>query len=275
MSHEERYFDEQASTTRLTRDFIVIRLRERVDLDSELHIANMRTQIGGTYRVAWINTRAELGVYSVGLELLEPEGEIWEANSIPEVPETGDAAPVVQLACERCHQKVATPLPEAENTSLGEGFSITRPCETCKATTCWVYTDETTFAAEATPQEETTPGAEATARTDASAPKPAGALNEQRLKGRAPIRLAVKIIRTKYGRPTVDISETVNVSRSGIYFITNQGYEVGETLEVILPYRPDSVDIPVPARVVRHDECPGTHKKCVAIQLISGTTTKP
>ena len=135
MSHEERFFDEQTSTTRVTQDFIVIRLREQVDLDSELHIANMRTQIGGTYRVAWINTRAEQDLYSVGLELLDPEGEIWEPDSIPEVPETEDAAPVVLLECQRCHQRVSTPLPEAETTSLGEGFTIARPCDTCKATT--------------------------------------------------------------------------------------------------------------------------------------------
>ena len=81
-------------------------------------------------------------------------------------------------------------------------------------------------------------------------------LKDQRLKGRAPIHLAIKIIRTKYGMPTFDICETINVSRTGVYFTTEQGYEVGETVEVILPYHPDSVAIPVQARVVRQDGAP-------------------
>jgi hypothetical protein len=267
MSHEERYFDEQTSTTRVTQDFIVIRLSTRVALEIELHVLNMRTQIGGTYRVAWINTRAEQGFYSVGLELLDPEGEIWEADSIPEGLETGEAAPVVLLECQRCHRRASTPLPEAETASLGEGFTIARPCDTCKATTGWVYCVERPLAAEAARQEEMAPA-------DASTPTSAESSKDQRQKGRAPIQLKIKIIRTKYGSATFDICETLNVSRTGLYFTTKQAYDVGETLEVILPYHLDSLAIPVQARVVRQDDLRGTYQKRVAIQLTSGAITK-
>jgi hypothetical protein len=268
MSHEQRYFDELTSTTRLTQDFIVIRLRGRVDPDAELHIMNMRTQIGGTYRVAWINTRAEQDFHAVGLELVDPEGEIWEPDSIPEGQETGDAAPVVLLECQRCHQTVSTSVPEAETESVGEGFTIARSCESCKATTEWVYT------VEKPPAKEAPPAAEAPAQADASAQESAESVREQRLKGRAPISLVIKIIRTKYRPPAIDICNTINVSRTGVYFATEQGYEVGELLEVILPYHPDSMEIPVQARVVRLDRRPGSVQSHVAIQLTSGATTK-
>ena len=265
MSHEHRFFDELASTTRLTQEFIVIHLHDQVDLDSELHITNMRTQIGGTYRVAWIYTRAEQDFHSVGLELLDPEGEIWEPDSIPDGPETEDAAPVVQLECQRCHQRVSTQVPEADTESLSEGFSIARPCDTCKATTGWAYAIEKPPAAEAPHQEET-------ASAGASTRKSAETIKEQRQKGRAPIKLAIKIIRNKYGSVVFDIGETINVSRTGVYFATEQSYEVGGTVKVIMPYHPDSVAIPVQARVVRQDEPPGTYQKRVAIHLTSGAT---
>ena len=269
LTHEPRYFDERTSTTRLTQDFIVIRLRVRVDLDAELHVTNMRTRIGGTYRVAWINTRAEQGRYSVGLELLDSEGEIWEPDLIPDDSETAHDAPEILLECQRCHQRVSNVVSEADTDSLGEGFTIARPCDTCKATTGWVYTVEAPPAVEAPPQKEAPSAGEATASADASAQKSAEFSKEQRQKGRAPIRLMVKIIRTKYGRDVFDICETINVSRTGVYFTTEQGYEVGEDLKIILPYHPDSIAIPVPARVVRQYERPGTGKKRVAIQLTS------
>jgi hypothetical protein len=226
----------------------------------------MRNQIGGTYRVAWINTRAEQGFHSVGLELLHAEGEIWEPDLIPDGPEMGDA-PIALLECQRCHQRISTPVPEAETESLSEGFTIARPCDTCKATTGWIYAVEKPHAAEAPPHDEPAPA-------DASAQKSAESTKDQRLKGRAPLRLAIKIIRNKYGSLVFDIGETINVSRTGVYFATDQSYEVGGTVKVIMPYHPDSVAIPVQARVVRQDERPGTDQKCVAIQLTSGATTE-
>jgi Tfp pilus assembly protein PilZ len=269
MTQEQRYFDEQTSTTRLTQDFIVIRLRARVDLDAELHVTNMRTQIGGTYRVAWINTRAEQGRYPVGLELLDSEGEIWEPDSIPDDSETAHDAPAVLLECQRCRNRVSTVVSEAETDSLGEGFTIACPCDTCKATTGWVYSVEAPPAVDAPSHEEAPSVVEAAASADASAQQTAESSKDQRQKGRAPIRLVIKIIRTKYGLDVFDICETINVSRTGVYFTTEQGYEVGENLEIILPYHPDSMAIPVPARVVRQDERPGTYQKRVAIRLTS------
>jgi hypothetical protein len=274
MSQEHRFFDEQTSTTRVTPEFIVIRLRGQVDLDSELHITNMRTQVGGTYRVAWTNTRPEEGLYSLGLELLDPEGEIWEPDSIPESQETGDEAPAVSLQCQRCSGKVSIPVPEAETESLREGFIISRHCDTCKSTTGWIYVVGEPPAPEAPSpaagiQEASPPGG-ATEATGAPLTKSGGI--EHRDKGRAPIRMAIKIMRNKYGRNLSDICETINVSRTGVYFASEQNYDQGEAVEVILPYHPDSVAIPIPARVVRLDKSPGSYQKRVAVHLTFGET---
>jgi Tfp pilus assembly protein PilZ len=83
--------------------------------------------------------------------------------------------------------------------------------------------------------------------------------------------MAVKIVRNKYGHELSDICETINVSRTGLYFTTHQGYDVGEDVRVILPYHPDSMAIPVPARVVRREERAGTYRKGVAVHLAFGS----
>ena len=72
------------------------------------------------------------------------------------------------------------------------------------------------------------------------------------------------------GRRAHDICETINISRTGAYFGTHKYYELGEIVDVILPYHPDSLQIPVKARVMRVDEVPGTYDKRVAIHLLSG-----
>ena len=271
LSHDQRYFDELTSTTRVTKDFIVIRARERVDLDSELHVTNMRTQVGGTYRVAWINTRPQDDRYAVGLELLDPEGEIWEADSIPSDDDLVDARPVAPLECSRCYQRAAIPLSEVEAEALNEGLLIARHCDTCKATTNWAFYLEKAPAVEAGPEEMQNAAPEG-AQAAAPEPAPAASGMDLRKKGRAPIRLTIKVIRSKYGLNVFDVCETINVSRTGVYFITEQGYEIGENLEIVLPYHPDSMAIPVSAVVVRQDSRPGVYQKQVAIRFNPGGT---
>jgi Tfp pilus assembly protein PilZ len=220
--------------------------------------------------VTWINICAEQGFHSVGLKLLDPECGIWEPGSIPDTAPIGAGPPTALLECQRCHQRLSTPVPEADTESLREGFMITRRCDSCKTSTAWGFRREEPAATEPPPQAATAPAPEATAATPAQ--KRGGVEKDQRRKGRAPIKMLVKIIRLKDGKSLFDVRETINISRTGVYFATNQGYEVGEKVEVILPYHPDSVAIPVQGRVVRQDERKETLQKGVAIHLISGTT---
>ncbi len=261
MSHEHRFFDELASTSRLTPEFIVIRLQEKVDPDVELHVTNMRTQVGGTYRVAWINARSVGGPYAVGLELLDREGEIWEPDSFPTGMESPLGPPVALLECLLCHQKISTPLPEVEAECLGEGFTIARHCDSCRATTSWIFSVEK-------PHAEVPQRMESTLAHSARQ-KTGNFFREQRLKGRAPIRMPIKTIRHRSGAMVFDVGETINVSRTGVYFATDQTYEVGGSVKIVMPYQPDGVDIAVPARVVRQDEPQGATRKRVAVHLTS------
>ena len=265
MSQQQRYFDIQTITTRVTPDFIVVLIGEAVELDSELHVTNLGTQIGGTYRVAWTSPYLEEGSYRAGLELLDPDGEIWEPGALFGPAEGSEgAAPTACLECRRCATRISTEVLEAEPAALAEGFTLSRHCDSCKATTAWAFCAEKPPAAE-TQSESTDIASQAPA--DAA---PGGGRRENREKGRAPIKMGIKISRTKWGTPSHDLCETINVSRTGAYFGTHKYYELGEIVDVILPYHPDSVQIPVKARVMRVDEVPGTYDKRVAIHLLSG-----
>jgi len=88
-----------------------------------------------------------------------------------------------------------------------------------------------------------------------------------RAKGRVPLKLPIKVIRHAYGTKLEDVSETINISRSGAYFESSQNYTVGEIVQVILPYKKGQEPIPVSGRVVRLDQRPGTYVRSVAIHM--------
>ncbi len=261
MSQEGRYFDEETETARLAGEFIVIRLRNLVDLESELHILNARTQVGGNYRVVWIHTPAGADSYSVGLEMLDAEGDIWGPDSGSAANPADVTPPRAVLECRRCHRKISSPVPEADAEYMGEGFSIALACDACKATTAWQFVSgEVTDPA-------LLPAASPGGTAGESSPKPRVFTRDERTKGRAPLKILVKIIRSKFGKSFFDVCETTNVSRTGFYFTTDQGYDVGEYVEVVMPYHPDSEGIHVQGLVVRVDNFKDTYRKGVAIQL--------
>lgn len=244
MSSENKFFDEQTETDWVGEETVVCHLQNLVDLDTEIHLTNSQTQVGGNFRVLWTSPRAPNGFQYVGLELLNPEGDLW-AMSFPSVESAVDAvAPQVWLECQRCRQKLLAPVPEAQGEFLREGFRVARHCEPCRATTSWTLTAEP-VSVELEPEQR----------------------EEQRGKGRVPLEMTVKVTRKRYGTKLEEICQTANVSRTGAYFLTSEIYELGESLQVVLNYQEGALTLPTPAKVVRLDQLDGKFRRGVAIEL--------
>lgn len=244
MSHDNKFFDETSKTICVGDGTAITRLQSLVDLDSEIHLTNIKSKLGGNCRVVWINTLARDGWHDVGLELIETEGNIWGKEFAKAKPEAPPAIAQAYLQCQRCRQSQLTPVPEAEDEFVSDGFTITRPCERCKATTVWAFT----------------PVAVETPETRG---------RDQRRSGRAPIKMKIKVIRTSYGSQLEDVCETVNVSRGGACFLTARNYAIGEELQIVMPYDEGDVaiPIPIPARVVRNLGDMGGYYHAVAVRL--------
>jgi PilZ domain-containing protein len=265
MSAQNKFFEENTQTLVLSKTEVTTQLHSLPDLEMDIHLTSLRSGVSGTFRVVWVNTRTENGLYSVGLELVEPEGDLWQMEFPRLTAEENGAAPPVWIECGRCHERVLTMVVEAEEEFLREGFQISRPCDQCKATTKW----ELLFDANQPAFDPEALGFVAVAIEEEKIPW--NKLHEdQRIKGRARIKLPIKVIRRISGAPIEDISETKNVSRGGAYFLSNQNYEAGELVEVVLPYNEGEAGIPVKARVIRQEEIPGSFYKGIAIRLEEG-----
>lgn len=243
MSHANKFFDEATETLSIGWRGVTVRLDHSVDLETELHLTNTRNQASGNFRVVWANAQSG----EIGLEPMETEGDLWGLTFAPGGEEGEFEAPPDWLECSRCQQRRFTPIPEAEEQFVGEGFTVARHCEKCKATTPWSYSHP--------PHEDVMP------TTDAKL------FQENRRNGRAPLVIPIKLIRDKYGTMIEEECETVNVSRTGVCFLTSRHYEKGEAVEVIMPFRHGEVGIPAFARVVRTAQVADGYIRTVALKM--------
>lgn len=255
MSIANKFFDEETETRWLSKFGLMTRLRNLVDLETEVHVTNLQNAVAGTYRTVWVNTRPHEGYYDIGLEISEVEGDMWGIHfPAGEIPPDESVAPV-WLECRRCRTHLLTPVPEAEFEYLREGFLVAKHCDRCKATTPWEFAVEAEIILGAAEERKA---------------KRIKTEKELRDKGRVPMKMKIKVIRRAFGMATEEVCETDNVSRHGVYFYTSQIYEIGEKLDVVMPYKEGDVAIPVNARVVRVERKKGASHHAVAIRLEKG-----
>jgi len=248
MSPDHKFFDEWTETVYISESSLITRLRNRLDPDTEVHVTSKTTRQGGGFRTVWVNDHEHEGLYDVGMELLDVEGNIW-GKSLDKKGELPDApVPEARLECQRCRTALTTPVPEALDEFINEGFRISRHCEKCKGSTKWRFSTEVIEAARV---------------RKADGP-------EERRKGRAAIKMKIKVYCDRLGSIGEDVCETINVSANGLYFTTQNPYMVGETLRIVAPYEEGGVAIPVPARVVRLDRPADSSINAVAVEMRRG-----
>lgn len=95
--------------------------------------------------------------------------------------------------------------------------------------------------------------------------------SERRMKDRARLALTIRV-RDAAG---VEITNTVDVSRTGVLFRSNKDYQIGQQIWVTVPYTPQTPPEEAEARVVRILE--RTKTRCIAAQYtrVTGMKVQP
>ena len=246
MSADNKFFDEAAETLYVSPTFIITRLQNRIELDSEVHVTSKSTRQGGTFRTVWIAAREGEGGYDTGMEMLDIEGNLWDRSLEKHGAPVESAPPDAHLKCQRCHAIHTAPVPEALEEFIRPGFTIARHCEKCKGTTKWGFSSAET--------------------TEPVRTRNSGGPDDRR-KGRVAIKMKIKVYCDRLGSIGEDVCETINISANGLYFATHNPYKLGETLRIVAPFEEGSLAIPVPARVVRLDRPADSSQTRVAVEL--------
>jgi hypothetical protein len=215
------------------------------DDDIDLHIGSR--EIRGRV-VAKLKSLKAGHVYAIEFE---PSANFrWEAP----FPDVAEAPPVVQLRCSACDLPGEVTLTGLDFLVYEATGAITRTCPLCHERTRWA----------------TTIGA-GQPRTKASPPPPTPGGAPQRTLPVLPLTTPVEPLRTrsrderKNARVQLkgatacvetpvrgaDVVRVINMSKSGLRFVSTKRYECGDWMKVAVPYTPGGNNIFVPAEIVR------------------------
>lgn len=235
--------------TETTRTLAVSRHGARIQL---AHFLNP----GETVRIANLvaNQQAEFRVVGPTQPPTEQGGE-WavefhgDARSIwgIEFPTTngGEQPCSVLLECRRCRQVLLARMSLVELEVLQSSGLVTRECAECGKATPWGHVEKQVGMP--------APGADLDgALRDVVQAGPSE--RSRRAAPRSLMRLPLRV-RSWYGGEEVTQSE--NVSRTGLAFTSEKVYEVGEALMVTCPYNLGGQNSEVRGRVARRFECGG------------------
>jgi hypothetical protein len=190
-----------------------------------------------------------------GVECLEEKSNIWGIGFPP--PRGAEGVCGALMECRQCHSVSLLHLSLIEHEVLTASGLLTRECKTCGRATCWGYTEK--VVGMPVPGQETEPSIKEVLEPPRSA---ANRRDHARVALQLPIR-----VRNYYG--VVEYARTENVSKSGLCFISDKDYEMGEVILVTCPYEKAGQNIEVRARVVRRRQMLGTDRRVYGVRYES------
>jgi PilZ domain len=175
----------------------------------------------------------ERGIH-YGIEFQDPTANIWGIE-FPSLEDSENAVGRIVLECGHCHYREIVYLTEMEAEVFETNRGLTRTCRRCTLPGIW---------SEATVQEPT--------EVEEEAEEKPRTQNDRR-HFRARLRLTACIRFAQFGE---EVITTLDVSRGGFAFRSQKQYNVGNLIEVALPYSAHGLNIFSPARIVYARELP-------------------
>jgi hypothetical protein len=186
-----------------------------------------------------------------GVECVSPTDNIWGIQ-FPPLAEGQSAESTALLECRRCHAVALMPLSLVEVEVLETSGILSKPCQSCGATSPWGFAEKP-LAMSAPPGEEAmlAEGQAAARGVD------------QRRHRRVTLQLPVRI-RDYYG--AVEITKSENVSKGGFCFTSEKNYLLGQGIMAVCPYNPAASNIEIRARIVRRQDFEGTCRRIYGVR---------
>lgn len=210
-------------------------------------VSPFKDEEGGVYGVFGPIPLERSSSRGYGVECLDTEERFWDFWRI-RFPATEERALRSKdlLECRTCHRTSLLPISLIDVDVLETAGLLSWPCETCKMTTPWGY-------AEALPRQETQPNAPA---------------NDLKFRKPRRVPLQFPLLIRKYSGE-VEITQSENVSKGGLRFVSEKHYYAGEGVLVACPYHARGENIEVRAFIVYQQPMEGTPRKVYGVRFAS------
>jgi hypothetical protein len=244
-------FSEDTRTLIINRQGARIFLKRAVTAGVTLLITNSQGRRSAKFRVVGPTQPMTGEGGEWGMECLEENANIWGIGFPPTPAKEGMCTALIE--CRKCQSAAVSHLSMVEHEVLGTSGLLLRECAVCGRATSWGYREPSLGVAGADP---------GLMPLSLSSPDDQRTGADRRVQNRVALQLPIRV-RSYYG--TEELTRTENVSRSGVCFLADRTYEVGEILLITCPYERGGHNIEVRGRVVRRQEMRGTGCKIYGV----------
>jgi hypothetical protein len=179
-----------------------------------------------------------------GVEILDTQKDLWGVE-FPAIANSEEAVARMLLECSYCRGREVAYLNELDLRGFETNRGIARHCKVCGVPSIWTqapHEDEKKLNSRAS-----------RARRDARDVLPEGGEQRERQRMRMKTRLTACI---RQAGADDELAVCEDISPIGMCFRSKRRFDQDASIEVAVPYAPDSANIFMPARIVYSEEIP-------------------
>ena len=179
-----------------------------------------------------------------GVEILDPQKDLWGIE-FPPIANSEEAVARMLLECSYCRGREVVYLNELDLRGFESNRGIARHCKVCGVPSIWTqapHEDEKKLTSRA-----------ARARRDQRDVLPDGGEQRERQRFRMKTRLTACI---RQAGADDELAVCEDISPIGMCFRSKRRFDADASIDVAVPYAPDSANIFLPARIVYSEEMP-------------------
>jgi hypothetical protein len=239
-------FADPTRTLLLNQSGAVIILDRELKTDQQIHLK--RKSPTESHREADVRVVGQFGRDKDGLlygiEILDPQNDLWGVE-FPAIANSEEAVARMLLECSYCSGREVAYLNELDLRGFETNRGIARHCKVCGVPSIWTqapHEDEKKLTSRA-----------ARARRDSRDALPEGGEQRERQRMRMKTRLTACI---RQAGADDELAVCEDISPVGMCFRSKRRFDSNASIEVAVPYAPDSANIFLQARIIYSEEMP-------------------
>jgi hypothetical protein len=237
-------FADPARTLQINQTGAVVVLNRELKADQHVHLKRKSPSEAhreGDVRVVGQFGREKEG-FLYGVEILNSQNDLWGVE-FPPIATSEEAVARMLLECSYCRGREVVYLNELELTGFESNRGIARHCKTCGVPSIWT---------QAPHEDEKKLARAARSRRDS---KDAPSEGEQRERQRLRMKTRLTACIRQAGADD-ELAVCEDISPVGMCFRSKRRFDADASIDVAVPYAPDSANIFLPARIVYSEEMP-------------------
>ncbi len=239
-------FADPTRTLLLNQTGAVIVLDRELKADQQIHLKRkspMESHREADVRVVGQFGRDKEGLL-YGVEILDPQNDLWGVE-FPAIANSEEAVARMLLECSYCRGREVAYLNELDLRGFETNRGIARHCKVCEVPSIWTQAPHE--------DEKKLNSRSARARRDSKNALPEGGEQRERQRLRMKTRLTACI---RQAGADDELAVCEDISPIGMCFRSKRRFDADASIDVAVPYAPDSANIFLPARIIYSEEMP-------------------